>query len=103
MTREEKIELFDKNQEYAVTMEQVLFKKDTDLEKMKNVFLNLLDKYDVDVVNGPVFFYDGDTYPVKSYLVDENIDFSHFEKIFIYSITENLPGKICVRCLTIPE
>jgi hypothetical protein len=114
-TRDKKIEVFDENVRIAV-LEDSIFNIKTDLDRVKRIFLNLLDNHDdINVTDKPVFLFNEKIIKVKTRLEKESeiYDyFNKFEKVFIYTITESANDKkldssgfkfLVVRYATIPE
>ena len=90
-TREEKIEIFDRNQMIA-NLEGKMYGLESDMKRVEDIFLELLDKNNSTyVVDKPTFLFEGNPISIVTRLAEENeiIDyFSKFKKVFIYTIME---------------
>lgn len=113
-TREEKIEMFDKNQQILWIEEGMFFPEDkrTDLKRVKDIFLRILDKHShINVVNLPVFTYEEKLLKVVTRLAENENDiveyFSKFKQIFMYTLSERPwhddTEKLVVRFTGIPR
>lgn len=91
-TREEKVEMFDKNQEKETKDHEMFTTIKTEKEKTKNIFLELLDKHKcLYVVDKPRFMFNNKEIFLKSAFVDHSEiieSLLKFDTIFIQSMIE---------------